>query len=359
MRFHDNFNTQHATNQAFMAEKRPALGADSILRDIKARRFSPVYILMGEEAYYIDRISHLIEETVLKPEERDFNQSVLFGADTNAVQVADLCKGYPMMAEYRLVIVKEAQAMRSLDALDKYLDHPVPTTILVVCYKNGTIDRRKKILAKAEAVGVVFESKKKRDYELPAFIKGYLSLQKASIDDKSAVLIAEHIGSDLNRLTSELDKVLISLPENNLLITPDVVEQQIGVSKEFNGFELRDAIVNRNVFKANQIIQYFEKNPKAGSIFAFLPLLFSYFQNLMIAYYAPHKNNEAEVAKFLDLKSVWGVKDYLIGMKNYPATKTMHIIHKLREIDAKSKGLDNPNTSVGDLMKELIFFILH
>ena len=194
---------------------------------------------------------------------------------------------------------------------------------------------------------------------MPAFIKGYLSTKKATVEDKATIMIAEHIGSDLNRLTSELDKVLISLPENDLRITPDIVERQIGVSKEFNSFELRNAIVNRDVFKANQIIQYFDKNPKAGSIFAFLPLLFSFFQNLLIAYYAPNKNNEAEVAKFLDLKSVWGVKDFMVGMRNYSAMKTMHIIHKIREIDAKSKGLDNPNTPVGDLMKELIFFILH
>ena len=194
---------------------------------------------------------------------------------------------------------------------------------------------------------------------MPAFVKGYLATKKVTVEDKAAIMIAEHIGADLNRLTSELDKVLISLSESDLRITPDIVERQIGVSKEFNGFELRNAIVNRDVFKANQIIQYFDKNPKAGSIFAFLPLLFSFFQNLLIAYYAPNKNNETEVAKFLDLKSVWGVKDFMVGMRNYSAMKTMHIIHKIREIDAKSKGLDNPNTPVGDLMKELIFFILH
>ena len=322
-------------------------------------RLAPKPSLKGEESYYIDRIANLLAETVLQPHERDFNQDILFGVDTNGVQVADLCKAYPMMAERRLVMVKEAQNLKQTDALAKYLEHPVETTVLVLCHKNGTIDRRKKLLARAEAIGVVFESKKKRDYELPAFIKGYLSTKKATVEDKAAIMIAEHIGSDLNRLTSELDKVLISLPENDLRITPDIVERQIGVSKEFNGFELRNAIVNRDVFKANQIIQYFDKNPKAGSIFAFLPLLFSFFQNLLIAYYAPNKNNETEVAKFLDLKSVWGVKDFMVGMRNYSAMKTMHIIHKIREIDAKSKGLDNPNTPVGDLMKELIFFILH
>lgn len=342
-----------------MAEKRTALTYENIVKEIKARNFSPIYVLMGEESYYIDVIANLLEENVLQQQERDFNQDILFGVDTSGVQVADLCKAYPMMAERRLVMVKEAQNLKQLDALAKYLEYPVQTTVLVLCHKNGTIDKRKKFLSRAENIGVVFESKKKRDFELPAFIKGYLAFKKATVDDKAAIMIAEHIGSDLNRLTSELDKVLISLPENNLRITPDIVEQQIGVSKEFNGFELRNAIVNRDVFKANQIIQYFDKNPKAGSIFAFLPLLFSFFQNLLIAYYAPNKNNEGEMAKFLDLKSVWGVKDFITGMRNYSAMKTMHIIHKIREIDAKSKGLDNPNTPVGDLMKELIFFILH
>lgn len=342
-----------------MAEKRPTVGFDQIMKDLKARRFSPIYILMGDESYYIDKISDYIADNVLQPEERDFNMSILFGADTNGSQVADLSRGYPMMSEYRVVIVKEAQNLKGLEALEKYLDHPVTSTILVLCHKNGTIDRRKKILVKAESLGGVFESKKKKDYELPGFIEGYLKLQNATIDNKSAVMMADHIGSDLNRLASELDKVLISLPENDRRITPEIVERQVGVSKDFNAFELRNAIVQRDVLKANQIINYFDKNPKAGSIFAFLPLLFNYFQNLMIAYYAPVKNDEKAIASFLELSSVWGVKDYLVGMRNYSGVKTMHIINKIREIDAKSKGLDNPNTPVGDLMKELIFFILH
>lgn len=342
-----------------MAEKRPTVGFDQIMKDLKARRFSPIYILMGDESYYIDKISDYIADNVLQPEERDFNMSILFGADTNGSQVADLSRGYPMMSEYRVVIVKEAQNLKGMEALEKYLDHPVTSTILVLCHKNGTIDRRKKILVKAESLGVVFESKKKKDYELPGFIEGYLKLQNATIDNKSAVMMADHIGSDLNRLTSELDKVLISLPENDRRITPEIVERQVGVSKDFNAFELKNAIVQRDVLKANQIINYFDKNPKAGSIFAFLPLLFNYFQNLMIAYYAPAKNDEKAIASFLELSSVWGVKDYLVGMRNYSGVKTMHIINKIREIDAKSKGLDNPNTPVGDLMKELIFFILH
>lgn len=341
-----------------MVEKK-TVSFDSIMRDLKARRFSPIYILMGEEAYYIDQIAGYIADHALAPEERDFNQTVVFGADTNAVQLADMARRYPMMAEYQVIIVKEAQNIRNWDALDKYVEKPVASTILVICHKNGTIDRRKKFVAKAEAVGVVFESKKKRDYELPSFIENYLKMRGATIDGKSAQMIADHIGADLSRLTSELDKVLLSLPETDKRVTPEVVEEQIGVSKDFNAFELRNAIVARNVFKANQIIKYFDNNPKSGSIYALLPLLFNYFQNLMIAYYCPNRGNENELAKFLDLRSSWGVKDYIAGMKNYSGVKVMQIISKMREIDAKSKGLDNPNTGAGELMKELIFFILH
>ncbi len=341
-----------------MAEKK-TVTFDSIMRDLKARQFSPIYILMGEEAYFIDQISDYIAGHVLSPEECDFNQTVVFGSDTNAAQLADMARRYPMMAEFQVIIVKEAQNIRNWDALEKYVEKPVKSTILVICYKNGSIDRRKKLISKAETVGVVFESKKKRDYELPAFIDSYLKMRGATIDNKSAQMIADHIGSDLSRLTSELDKVLLSLTENDKRVTPEVVEEQIGVSKDFNAYELRNAIINRDVFKANQIIKYFDNNPKTGSIYALLPLLFNYFQNLMIAYYAPNRGNENELAKFLDLRSNWGVKDYIAGMRNYSGVKVMQIISKMREIDAKSKGLDNPNTGAGELMKELIFFILH
>lgn len=332
----------------------------AIMADLKARKFSPIYILMGEEAYYIDQIADYIAENVLSPEERDFNQTIVFGADTTAVQVADMARRYPMMAEYQVVIVKEAQNIRSLDALEKYLKAPVESTILVWCYKNGKIDGRKAVVSLAASVGVVFESKKMREFELPNFIENYLKQHQATIDQKASQMIADHIGSDLSRLTSELDKVLVSFAgKTDRRVTPEIVEEQIGVSKDFNPFELKNAIVSKNVFKANQIVKYFDSNPKAGSIYALLPMLFTFFQNLMIAHYAPQKRNENDIADALDLKSAWGAKDYLTGMRYYSPRKTLDIISKIREIDAKSKGLDNPNTSAGDLMKELIFFILH
>jgi len=333
---------------------------DAIMADLKARKFVPVYYLMGDESYYIDLISDYIAEHVLQPEERDFNQTILFGSDVNASQIADYARRYPMMAERQVVIVKEAQNVKNTEPLERYFKQPMPSTILVMCHKNGSIDGRKREYVRTiQAAGVLFESKKLRDRDLPMFIENYLSSRQVSIDPKSTQMIADNIGADLSRLTSELDKVVLSLPEQDRRVTPQVVEDQIGVSKEFNGFELRDAIVNRNIFKANQIIKYFDENPKAGSIYSFLPLLFNYFQNLMISYYSPNPKSQEAVADWLEMRSPWAAKDYMTGMRNYSGMKVMQIISKIREIDAKSKGLDNPNTGPGELMKELIFYILH
>ena len=333
---------------------------DSIMADLKAGKFAPVYYLMGDEPYYIDQIADYIAEHALQPEERDFNQTILFGSDVNASQIADMARRYPMMAERQVVIVKEAQNVKNTEPLERYFKQPMPSTVLVMCHKNGSIDGRKREYVKTiQAAGVLFESKKLRDRDLPVFIENYLSSRQVSIDPKSTQMIADNIGADLSRLTSELEKVVLSLPEQDRRVTPQVVEDQIGVSKEFNGFELRDAIVNRNVYKANLIIKYFDENPKAGSIYSFLPLLFNYFQNLMISYYSPNPKSQEAVAEWLEMRSPWAAKDYMTGMRNYSGMKVMQIISKIREIDAKSKGLDNPNTPAGELMKELIFYILH
>jgi len=347
-----------------MAEKKTSSTFETTMRDLKARQFSPIYILMGEESYYIDRIADFIAENALDEAEKDFNQTIVFGSDTTAAQIADMARRFPMMAERQVIIVKEAQNLRSLEPLAKYAEKPTPTTVLVLCHKNGVLDRRKKanatlISAVEKNGGVVFESKKKNDRELPGFIETYLRSKNATIDYKATQMIAEHIGADLNRLTSELDKVLISMKEGDRRITPEVVEQEIGVSKDFNTFELRSAIINRDVYKANLIVKYFDNNPKAGSLYSILPMLFNFFQNLMIAYYAPNKTDENALARHLDLRSGWAAKDYVTGLRNYSGTKTLQIISKMREIDAKGKGIENPNTGQGELMKELIFFILH
>ncbi len=337
-----------------------AVTYNSVMGELKARHFKPIYYLMGDEPYYIDKISDWIAENVLQPEEKDFDLTILFGSDVKASQIADAARRYPMMAKFQVVIVKEAQNIKNTEPLEKYLKKPMASTILVMCHKNGKIDGRKQGYVKAiREAGVLFESVKLKEKDLPSFIENYLQTKGAAIDPKSTQLIAESIGADLGRLTSELDKVLLSLPADDRRVTPQVVEDQIGVSKDFNGFELRDALVNRNVYKANLIIKYFDENPKAGSIYAFLPLIFNYFQNLMIAYYCPKRQSQEALAQWLELKSVWAARDYMTGMKNYTAMKVMQILSKIREIDAKSKGLDNPNTPPGELMKELILFTLH
>ena len=341
-----------------MAETKNAT-FDSIMHDLKQRNYLPIYYLMGEESFYIDKISDYIAENVLTPEERDFNMTVMYGTDVTGKDVVEVARRYPMMSEHQVVIVKEVQKLKGLEPLEKYVEKPLASTILVFCHKYGVADRRKKVYSEMAKVGVVFESKKLRDRDLIPFIGKYLQARGASIDPKSEQIIADSIGPDLNRLTSELDKVLIALPADDKRVTPEVVERQIGVSKDFNTFELRDAIVNRNVYKANQIANYFDINPKAGSFYQILPLLFNYFQNLIIAFYCPQRGSQEAVAKWLDLKSPWAAKDYMTGMRNYSGMKVMQIISKIREIDAKSKGIDNPYTPSGELMKELIFFILH
>ncbi len=342
-----------------MPQKKAVATFDAIMRDLKSGAFSPLYLLMGEESYYIDQISDYIQAHALTPEQQAFDQTVVFGADVNAAQIADLAMQYPMMSPRKVIIVKEAQDLHSFERLERYAEKPQEKTILVICYKNGVLKGKSKLLSAVERNGILFESKKLRDWQLAGYVRAYLAKQKIDIDDKSASMIADHIGADLNRLTSELDKLGIALPEDDRRVTPEVVEKNIGVSKDFNAFELRSAIVNRDIFKANQIIKYFDNNPKAGTLYALLPLLFNYFQNLMLTYYAPDRNNQQALADFLELRNVWGVKDYMAGARNYSGKKVLQVLEKIRETDAKSKGLDNPNTSPGDLMKELIFFILH
>ncbi len=327
------------------------------MADLKARRFKPVYILMGEEPYYIDRLTEYLENNVMPPEERDFNQTVVYGGDTNAAQVIDMAKRFPMMAEYQVVIVKEAQNVKGWDKLDTYLEKPLASTILVICYKNGSIDSRKKFMVKAAANGVVFKSEKLRDNVVPAFIEEYVKANNATIDNKAKLMIADFIGNDLARITSEIDKTLISLQGQDRKVTPEIVEKEIGISKEYNMFELRNALIDRDVVKANRIVKYIDNNPKTASLFSFLPGLFSFFQNLMVAHYTDKTERGVMVA--LGYKSEWAVKDYMKALRSFNAYKTMQIIHQIRVTDAKSKGIDNPNTSPGDLLKELVFFILH
>ena len=331
---------------------------ESVFAELKKGVYRPVYYFMGEESYYIDRLTDYIAEHALPEEERGFNQVVFYGLDVNMDTVVNTARSYPMMSERQVVIVKEAQHIKNMDALSSYLKNPQPTTVLVFAHKNGSIDKRKKVAGELEREGVVLEFKKLKDDQLPLFVNNYLRGKSLVADAKTVQMLCESVGADLSRMAGEIDKLALSLPDGATMITPEMVEENIGISKEYNNFELQSALVVRDVYKANKIIAYFASNPKKNPIQLTLSILFGFFSNLMMAYYAPDKS-EKGIADFLGLRSTWGVKDYIKAMGNYRAIHVMEILHRIRLADAKSKGVDSVTLPDGEIMKELLFVILH
>lgn len=331
---------------------------EEIVRSIKNHDYKPVYYLMGEESYYIDKISEYILQTVLKEEEREFNQTVLYGSDTDISTVINAAKRYPMMAERQVVILKEAQHVKRMEDLIYYVQKPLQSTVLVICHKNGTLDRRKKLAAEIEKVGFLFESKKMKDSQLPGFITSYLKRKSVEIEPKASEMMAEFVGTDLSRMAGELDKLVITLAPGIRRVTPEQIERNIGISKDYNNYELRSAIVAKDVLKANRIIKYFAENPKTNPIQMTLSVLFGFFSNLMLAYYAPDKTEQG-IANQLGLKSAWQAREYMAAMRVYSGVKVMQIIGEIRYCDAKSKGVENASLSDEDLLRELVYKILH
>ena len=295
---------------------------------------------------------------MLNENETEFNQTILYGADTDIATIINAAKRYPMMSKYQVVIVKEAQGVKNIDELSYYLQKPLESTILVLCHKHGVLDRRKKLAAEIEKVGVLFESKKIKDTQLAGFITSYLKRKSIEIEPKASEMMAEFVGTDLSRMAGELEKLIITLPKGQKRITPEQIEQNIGISKDYNNYELRNALIIKDVFKANQIIKYFEENPKTNPLQMTLSVLFNFFSNLMLAYYAPEKSEQG-IAAQLGLKSSWQSKDYLAAMRKYSGVKVMQIIGEIRYCDAKSKGVGNSSLGDGELLRELVYKILH
>ena len=331
---------------------------DDILKELRAKQYRPVYYLMGEEPYYIDLIADYITDNILTETEKEFNLTVVYGADVDIATVINAAKRYPMMSEHQVVVVKEAQNIRNMEELSYYLQKPLLSTILVICHKHGVLDRRKKLAAEIEKTGVLFESKKVKDAQRPAFITSYMKRKGIDVEPKATAMLADFVGADLSRLTGELEKLIITLPKGHTRVTPEQIEKNIGISKDYNNFELRSALVEKDVLKANKIIKYFEENPKTNPIQMTLSLLFGFFSNLMLAYYAPEKSEQG-IANMLGLRTPLQAKDYLASMRRYNGVKTMQIIGEIRYADAKSKGVGNPSLSDGDILRELVFKILH
>ena len=328
------------------------------MSELKSGVYHPVYYLMGEEGYYTDKITDYIIEHSLTEVERDFNLTVYYGLDSDIDTIITAAKRFPMMAERQVIIVREAQMLKNIDNLLFYLQNPQPTTVLVFAHKNGSIDKRKKVATELERKGVVLDSKKVREDQLPAFINARMREKGLTADEKSVLMIRESIGNDLARIAGEVEKLSIAMPAGATHITPELVEEHIGISKEFNNFELQNALVNKDIYKANKIINYFAQNPKKNPIQMTLALLFSFFSNVMMSYYAPDKS-ERGVAEFLGLRSTWGVGDYIKAMRNYKAIHVMEILHLIRLADAQSKGAEGPQLPDGEIMRELLYKILH
>lgn len=331
---------------------------ESIMSELKNGIYRPVYYLMGEEGFFTDRITEYIIENALDEVERDFNLTVFYGLETDMDTVVTAAKRFPMMAERQVVVVKEAQMIKNTDALLYYLQMPQPTTVLVFAHKNGSLDKRKKIATELEKCGIVLDSKRMRDEQLPQFINACLKEKGLVADSKPVLMIRESIGADLSRIAGEIDKLAIALPQGDNVVTAEMVEEHIGISKEYNNFELQNAIVNKDVCKANKIINYFAANPKKNPIQMTLALLFSFFSNLMMSYYSPDKS-ERGIADFLGLKNSWGVGDYVKAMRNYRAMHVMEVLHLIRVADARSKGAEGPQVPDGEIMRELLFRIMH
>ena len=328
-----------------------------LVTDIKNGNIKPIYLLMGEEPYYIDKISEFIEETILTEEERGFNQMILYGRDVAVEDIVSNAKRFPMMAERQVVIVKEAQDLsRTFDKLDEYAKNPQPSTVLVLCYKYKTVDKRKAVYKAIKKSGVVFESKKLYDNQVPDWIKRVLSPKGYTITPKASQLLVEFLGTDLGKINNELEKLQIVLPQNTQ-ITPEHIEENIGISKDYNNFELRKAIGARDSVKAFKIVQYFADNPKDNPMVVTVALLFNFFSQLL-QLHGMNDKNPRSVASALRVNPYF-VNEYLDAARNFPMRKVSQVLALLREFDVKSKGVNSNAVPQGDLLKELLVKILN
>ena len=333
----------------------PSEKAKQIVNDIKKGDIKSVYFLMGEEAYYIDAISNFIESTILSEEEKGFNQMVLYGRDVSIDDIVSHAKRYPMMAERQVIIVKEAQDLsRTIEGLVAYVENPQPTTVLVFCYKYKTLDKRKKLSKTIAKNAVLFESKKLYEHQVPDWIRRVLSGRGHTITPKAAQMLVEFLGNDLAKINNELQKLqLIMQPGEQ--ITPQLIEENIGISKDFNNFELQKAIGEKNVKRAFAIMQYFHQNPKKNPLVMTVALLYGFFAKLLKYHSLSNKGDAAKVLKV----SPYFVKDYQVAARNYPMKKVSAIISSIRDIDMKSKGVGASNLSQADLLKELLIKIFN
>jgi len=340
-----------------MAAVQNTISVEQLFKDLKNKIYHPIYFLCGDEPYYPDKITEYIMQNVLAEAEKAFNQTVIYGKDADALAVTNIARRFPMMANYQLVILKEAQELKNIDDLIHYVKSPLKSTILVINYKYKSLDKRKAIYKALLENAVIYESKKLYENKIPEWITNNLAKKKYRIEPKAAILLTEFLGNDLSRITNELDKLVIVLADNSKIITSQDIERNIGISKEYNNFELQNALGTKNVLKANQIINYFAENQKNNNIAVTLSMLYLFFSRLLIYHSLPDKarNNVSASLKI----PLFFVQEYESAARNYNPSKLIQIVSLLREYDTKSKGFGNVSAGAGELLKELIFKILH
>lgn len=330
---------------------------EQIITDIENRQFKPIYFLQGDEPYFIDLITDKLMNGILDEMQKAFNLNVIYGKDTDAAGIDNMARRFPMGAQYTVVIVKEAQSINKIEDLVYYANAPSESSILVIAYKYKTLDKRKKLHKAIEKKGVLFTSDKIYDNKIPRWIQNYLAGKKISIDPAAGEILTEYLGNDLGKITNELDKLILTLPEGESKIHSDHIEKNIGISKDFNQFELLKALAKKNVLKANRIIQYFGENQKLNNINQTISSLFYFFSKVLALHFMQSTSNR-EIAATLQINPFF-VADYQLAAKNYSRTKTVEIISILRDFDLKSKGYGNPSVPADQLLQEMIFKIMH
>lgn len=329
---------------------------EAIQQELQAKKYRPIYFLMGEEAYFIDKIVNHIEDCVLDEAEKGFNQSVLYGKDVSAQDVISEAKRYPMMSDRQVVIVKEAQHIRNIEDLKSYAEQPQPTTVLVLAYKYKKLDKRKGLAKVLSKDHVLFESKKLYDNQVAEWVTRMIREGGYKVSPKAVALLTEFVGSDLGRMHQEVEKLMLVVPKGGE-ISAEVIERNIGISKDYNNFELQKALGEGDVLKANKIVHYFAQNPKDNPLVVTLSLIFSFFSKVMIVHSHPGRSPQ-EIAGALRVNPYF-VKDYLQASKRYNLAKCIRIVSYLREADGRSKGLGGGDITHEDILRELLFKILH
>lgn len=332
---------------------------DHILKELKSKQYRPVYFLHGLESYFIDELSGYIEKNVLTEAERAFNQTVFYGKDVDHMAILDTARRYPMMSSHQVVLLKEAQDMKTLDKLQGYIENPMKTTLLVICYKHKRFSFNSKFGKALKEHALAFESKPLYDNQAPAWISAYLKGKKLKITPKASELIAEYLGAELSKVANELDKLAINLPPGTE-VNDSHIEAHIGISKDYNIFELQRALGERDVLRANRIVNYFAANPKKNPMPVIISALYSYFSKVYLYHAAKHLP-EKELLNTLQLRSSWFLKEYLAAARSFPPGHTENAISLLREYDLKSKGVGYNNTGKpeGELLREMVWRILH